>query len=99
MEVSLAHHAPLLKWKPEIGDFVVWHGWFTHWFGVISEIKADEVTIIKKGMPVLLFSLTQSEYNQNKISIGIEKIKSGGSFWDGKFATIKATGNNLIWFI
>ena len=99
MQVNLAHHAPISRWKPEVGDFIVWHGFFTHWFGVVCEVKADEVTVIKAGMPLLLFSMSQSEYDKNKESIGIGMIQSGGSFWHGKYAAIKSMQNTTVWFV
>ena len=99
IQINLAQHSPIEKWNPEVGDFIVWHGWFQHWFGVVCAVDFDEITIIKKGMPLLLFALTQSEHESNKTSLNVAQIRSGGSFWHGKYATVKAVGSNLIWYV
>jgi len=99
MQVDLAQHMPISRWKPEVGDFLVWHGWLQHWFGVVCGIETDEITIIKKGIPILLFTLTQSEHDNNKQTISIQQVRAGGSFWNGKYSAIKAIGSNLIWFV
>ena len=99
MQVNLAQHAPIGSWKPDIGDFVIWHGWVQHWFGVVCKIETDEITVIKKGMPILLFSLTQNEHENNKEVINLAHIRSGSSFWGGKYAAVKSVGSNLIWYV
>lgn len=96
--MDLAHYDSIKKWKPQVGDFIVWHGWFQHYFGVISDIlKEDEsVEIIKKGLPILLFDMPPEDHNKNKIKIGIGEIKGSRG---GRYAAIRAQGNNIIWYI
>lgn len=99
MQVNLAQHTSISGWKPDVGDFIVWHGWLQHWFGVVSAVNDDEVTIIRKGIPILLFTLTQSDYDKNKLTIGLSEIRSGGSFWHGTYSAIKAVRNNIVWYV
>lgn len=99
MQVNLAQHTSIAGWKPDVGDFVVWHGWLQHWFGVVSAVNDDEVTIIRKGMPILLFTLTQSDYDKNRLIISLSEIRSGGSFWHGTYSVVKAVRNNIVWYV
>ena len=96
--MDLAHYNNIQKWKPQVGDFIVWHGWFQHYFGVISsvDINNNNVEIIKKGMPLLLFEMVPEEHNKNKVKMDIGSIKKSGG---GKYAAIRAHGNNIIWYV
>jgi len=99
MQVDLAHHSSLQRWQPKVGDFLIWHGWFQHWFGVICNVSpSSEITIIYKGMPVLLFALTQSEYEKNKRTIHLSDVVNN-SFWKGKYAAISSTNGTIIWYV
>jgi len=96
--IDLAHHMSIGKWTPQIGDIVVWHGWFQHYFGVVSSISQDEnsVDVIKRGLPVLLFSMTPGEYKKNTIKIDIGTIKGSTG---GKYATVRTVRGNLVWYV
>jgi hypothetical protein len=81
--VELARYRPLAAWKPTIGDFVIWHGWFLNrWYGVINSILDNEVTVITEGLPCLLFTLPESEREKHLVHIPLYKIKSsrGGEY-------------------
>jgi hypothetical protein len=97
-QVDLAHYKSLRKWDPRVGDCVVWHGWLTHWFGVVSSVIREEnkVEIVKKGIPALLFSMTPEEYKKNSTKVDIGEIKGSTG---GRYATIRAQGNNIVWFV
>lgn len=96
--MDLAHYNTLRNWDPQIGDFIIWHGWFQHYFGVISSIIHNEqsVEVIKKGLPLLLFEMVPEEYEKNKKKISIGSIKGSRG---GKYAIIRAQGNNIVWFV
>ena len=96
--MDLAHYDSIRKWKPQIGDFIVWHGWFTHYFGVISSIGREDntVEVIKKGLPLLLFDMVPEEHDKNKIKVNIGEIKASKG---GKYAAIRAHGSNIIWYV
>lgn len=98
ISVNLAQSNTIAKWKPTLGDFVVWHGWFTHWFGVVSSINSEgTVTITKAGIPVLLFTMDELEQTKNKITIPISQINRSRG---GKFAVMQALPNTAnIWYV
>lgn len=81
--VELIKYAPLSKWKPELGDFVIYHAMFwNRWFGVINNIGQMEVEVIKEGLPYLLVTMSPGDQEKNKMMISIAKIKSsrGGTY-------------------
>jgi hypothetical protein len=96
--VDLAHHVSIGEWTPQIGDVIIWHGWFTHYFSVVSSILREEnaVEVIKKGLPILLFSMTSVEYRKNTIKIDIDDIRGSVG---GKYAAVRAIRGNLTWYI
>lgn len=96
--MDLAHYDSLRNWKPQIGDFIVWHGWFQHYFGVISSIvrESNSVEIIKKGLPLLLFEMSPEQHDKNKIKVNIGDIKGSSG---GKYAAIRAHGSNIVWYV
>ena len=96
--MELAHYNSLQKWKPQVGDFIIWHGWFQHYFGVVSSVNVNDnsIDIIKKGLPLLLFEMVPEEHNKNKIKADIGNIKNSGG---GKYAAIRANNNNVVWYV
>lgn len=96
--MDLAHYDSLKNWKPQVGDFIVWHGWFQHYFGVISSMAKEDnsVEVIKKGLPLLLFEMPAEQHDKNKTKINIGDIKGSTG---GKYAAIRAHGNNIVWYI
>ena len=98
IQTDLAHFKYLTQWKPEIGDIIVWHGWFTHWYGVVRFIDPEEdmLHVIKSGLPMLLLTLNPAEYDNNTAKIPIHKIKQSNG---GKYATIRSIGGNTVWYI
>lgn len=96
--IDLAHYDNIRKWEPQIGDCIIWHGWFQHYFGIVSGILKEDnsIEIIKKGLPLLLFNMVPEEHDNNKIKIDIGEIKGSRG---GKYAAFRAYGNNIIWFI
>lgn len=96
---DLAHYRYLTDWKPQVGDVVIYHGWvFSHWYGVIAGIDPSNHTlsVINKGLPVLMLTLEPGEYEKNTKVIPISDIRKSTG---GKYAVQRAVGNNLIWFI
>jgi hypothetical protein len=93
---DLAHFKYLTEWSPQIGDIVIWHGWFTHWYGVVSSITNSTVGIIKSGLPILLLTMDQSDYDGNTMNVSISDIRRSTG---GKYATIRSVGSNTVWYI
>ena len=93
--VTLAEYKPITTYKPKVGDFIIWHGWFTHWYGIVSgvgvETEANKLKIVKAGMPILLFSMDPNEMDQNLEIISLAKLKkSRGAY---------AVQQSGIWYI
>ena len=94
--VQLAQFKSLSTWRPQIGDFIIQHGWLTHWFGVINAIDGGSLSIIKAGLPVLLFSMDDAEMQKNTVILGINTImRSRG----GKFAVMQTINGSNVWYI
>lgn len=96
---ELAHYKFLVNWEPQVGDFVIYHGWvYSRWYGVVSSISRTDhtVTVVKSGLPVLLLNLSPDEHAKNQEVIPIADIRNSVG---GKYAAFRAVGNNVLWFI
>lgn len=92
IDIPLAQYRSLRLWTPRVTDKIIWHGWFTRWYGVVSEIDRDTLYVIKEGLPVLLFTMLASEYRKNTVVIPVAKImRSRG----GEFTIIQGE----VWYI
>lgn len=98
MSVTLAQSLPIAKWKPALGDFVVWHGWLQHWFGIVSLINADgTVCITKAGMPILLLTMDELEQKNNQVTVAVSTINRSRG---GKYSVMQALpGTANVWYI
>ena len=96
--MDLAHYDSIKKWTPQVGDAVIWHGWFQHYFGVVSSVIAQEqsVEIVKRGIPLLLFDMVPEEHEKNTVKVSIGSIKGSRG---GKYAVIRAKGSNIVWYV
>ena len=81
---ELARYNPLSKWIPKVGDFIIHHGWFSHWYGILSSIEPGSpfVEVITEGLPVLLFLMIPEEQTKKKKLVSVARIKlsRGGQF-------------------
>lgn len=91
LQLSLAEYRPISSYRPRVGDFVIWHGWFTHYYGIVNGIDEGRIRIIKAGLPMLLFSMDQEDMDRNAITTSINKIKSSRSSY-----AIQQAG---IWYV
>jgi hypothetical protein len=80
--VELAKYRDLASYAPKIGDFVIWHGWFNRWYGLVIDIHNDELTIVKENLPKLLFCIPESSRNKFSIRISVTTIRvsRGGEY-------------------
>lgn len=89
--VTLAEYKPISAYKPRVGDFLIWHGWFTHFYGVINGIDNDRIRIVRAGMPILLFSMDPDDMDKNLETLSVNKIRrSRGAY---------AVHQNGIWYV
>jgi hypothetical protein len=82
MSVALAQYRSIHTYKPHLGDFVIWHGWLTHYYGVVNTIQDDRISMITAGLPCLLFSYDDDESSRNTKHVSVNKIRrsKGGTF-------------------
>lgn len=82
VNIALAQYKSIKNYSPRISDFIIWHGWFSHYYGVISSMRDDKITIITAGLPCLLFSYDSIESTGNSKEISLNKIRRsrGGTF-------------------
>ena len=81
--VDLAKYRSLAIWQPKVSDFIIYHGWIrARWYGIVSSINDDEITIIKDGLPKLLFTMPPNEFQQNSVKLSASRIRSsrGGEY-------------------
>jgi hypothetical protein len=96
-QTDLAYYKPLQEWAPAVGDIIIQHGWFTHWFGVISQINTDgTIDVIRAGLPVLLVTMSTAKMQKSKKILDTSDIKASSG---GRFAAIKCAQNALIWYV
>jgi len=93
----LARYTTLIDYVPHYGDFVIWAGWFTQWFGVVSALDRDkeEISIIFEGSPFLLFTLLPSEHVGNTKTIKLSTICNARK---GSWAILR-NDTTLTWFV
>ena len=79
---ELVRYKDLGTWVPKIGDFIIWHGWWKRWYGLVSSIDSDEVVVIYENLPKLLFTMSESEREAHKKRISIVRIRCsrGGEY-------------------
>lgn len=103
--IDLLQYLSISKWQPMIGDFVIWHGLFTHWYGVINSVNTKNYTveIIRAGLPFLLFTMTPSQMNKKSRlgSAGYSTVDVGDitSSKGGKYAVKQQHGAQVVWFV
>ena len=95
IDVNLAQAKSLTEWKPQIGDFVFFNGFFSKWIGVINNI-GPKISIIEGGNPFLLLNYNQKEMIKHTMVIDINDLRNGTR---GKYAVMRSEMNTLIWYI
>ena len=75
LSISLAEYKPISTYIPRAGDFIIWHGWFTHFYGIINGCDESMVRVVCAGMPLLLFTMEQDEMEKNHRIIPLSKIR------------------------
>lgn len=91
IDIALANYKPISQYIPKTGDFVVWHGWITHYYGVINAFNDNSINIIKSGMPSLLFTMDPAEMDKNSLKVSLSKIRKSR----GAYAILQ----NGIWYV
>lgn len=95
ISVDLARYRDISKFIPQIGDFIICHGWFWgHWFGTINSVNmvSSKISVIRSGIPTMLFTMSENEMRKNSIEISFRDLTGSRS---GKYVVLQ----NGIWFI
>ena len=96
-QVDLVHYDQIAKWQPKVGDIIIWHGWFTHWYGVVGQIQqSGHIVVIRAGLPLLLFTLDQDSMAKKAKTVHMSKIQRSRG---GEWTVIQPTGSQTIWFV
>jgi hypothetical protein len=94
---TYAQYLPIADWRPIVGDFVIWHGWFTHWFGYVTSIDNKGcLSIVKSGLPTLLMRMNQTDMIRNTIKMNMFKIMESKH---GGYAAIQLSRGSIVWYI
>ena len=94
--LQLAHFKKLSDWEPQLYDVVIYHGWFTHWFGIVNGIDGGVVTVIQAGLPILLLTMDELDIPKNTKRIGVSSIRGSRA---GRYAVLQHNGPNVVWFV
>jgi hypothetical protein len=96
-EIGIAQFADLSLWKPQLGDFVIYNGWFRHWFGLVVATQPGELDILHSVLPINVFTMGPNEAKQHTRKIDVSEVhRSRG----GKYAVIQvSSGQTPIVFL
>ncbi len=97
---ALAQFSRLNAYEPQIGDFVIWAGLFSTWYGVVASVseQARSMAIIFEKLPVLLFSLNESEHPKNNHVVKLhDMINAKSGVWSVSQHNNK-TGD-VVWYV
>ena len=96
----LAQYRPRAEYKPLYGDYFIWSKWFATWHGLVVDYdkQTDFVSILVAGVPYLLFTMSEAEFDKETIQIKLSEIKRARN---GKYAIQHhdQTQNAIIWYI
>jgi len=95
VQLELAVYKPIIKWTPQISDVVFFYGWFNRWIGVINGIKGNEVTVIRAGSPIELFSYNDLKMAKNTVVLDVNYIQRSSS----KYSIQRVEQNVSVWYI
>jgi len=94
----LASYLGLENYSPQFGDFVVWAGLFSTWFGVVQayDKKHEVLEIVFGGLPVLLVTMDPSEQPKHSRVIPLHKIRNSAR---GTWAVIRHEPKSIVWYV
>jgi hypothetical protein len=97
LQANLAFYRALREWKPRVGDAVIWHGWLTHWYGVVNQVQpSGHVSIIAAGLPLLLLTMDQDTMQKRARCVHASRIQSSRG---GEWSVLQVVDNQMVWFV
>lgn len=91
LEIPIAHYKSLKQYRPQIGDFIICHGWFTHYYGLIIRMTDRDITIVTCSIPHLLFAMSPEEIESSTKTISLRTISNSRN----TYAIIQ----NSVWYL
>lgn len=85
-DIGIAQFDNLAKWKPQVGDFIIYNGWFKHWFGMVIETLPGEVKIVYNVLPLNVFLMGPNAQEKNAKKFDLVDITNSKG---GKFTVIQ----------
>lgn len=76
MTVNYLAYTDISAYKPTIGDFVIWQGWFKTWYGVVIGITDSKIIMAFEGTPKLLFTSNEEMLSKISYSFSLEEIRN-----------------------
>ena len=97
--LELAIYAPISKYNPKVGDFIISYGWFRRvkWFGLVTAITPDGDLIIAREGNIRLL-VTSQEFNRDVIKLHISLVVGSVS---GAYSInqLDVTSKRNVWYI
>ncbi len=96
-QVDLALYKSIQDWEAQVGDIIICHHFFSHWYGIISQTNPDNTIVVTQaGLPLLLLTMNNNTQEKTKRTLDISDIINSKG---GKYAAIKCIQNTLVWFV
>jgi len=96
--IALAVYLSIDKYSPRIGDFVIWKGWFSTWYGVVNGVNSQDgtISVVFEKTPRLMLTLTSDEMAN---SVYILKLVDIHRWSKGSIYVSQQTDGRQIWYI
>lgn len=94
----LAHYKSRAEYTPAYGDFVIWSGWFTSWYGFVTNYNKEtqQVSILFSGLPYLLLTMDPKDHEKETRTISLLELRQAAN---GKYTIKNQAGQHTVWYI
>ncbi len=95
----LAQYKSRSEYIPQYGDFIIWSGWFSTWYGFVTNIdkQTSMLSVIFSGLPYLLFTMPSEDQKAETRLIKLSELRHASN---GKFAiSQQINSQQQIWYI
>lgn len=73
--IEIAEFKDIVEYQPMIGDFVIWQGWFSTWYGIVSSTNDNTMSVIFESTPRLLFTMNDVEMKKYTRTMDVNKVR------------------------
>jgi len=92
VSVELARFGNFSAYKPKVGDVIIWHGWFNHWFGIVTGMEKTDLVVLVEKLPKLLILMPEEERLVKTKRVPLMKLRKSIA---GEYAVLQ----DGVWFI